>query len=345
MPHGQLEEVLCCEVRRRVDLSAVRRLRALIEARSIDAVVCTNPYSMLYGTLALPRAPRTALATVFHSTLMHSVKQRAEMLLYRRLFARCDLLVYVCENQRRYWREYGLEPRAERVIYNGIDTDHFTDTRTPAEQLAFRRSLGFEAEDFVVGLCSQLRPEKAHGDLLEALARLRAQGLPARGLLIGDGPERSRIERTLARLHLGGHVRITGNREDVRPYIRACDVMTLCSHSETFSLAALESMSLGRPLVMSAVGGAAEQIVPGRHGFLFAPGDVAGLTGHLTALSAPSLRGPLGAAAARSVRERFSVAAMTASFTECLEQLVPARPPVRAHSGSPREATPATPET
>jgi glycosyltransferase involved in cell wall biosynthesis len=323
LERARLDEVLCCEVRRRIDWAAVRRLRALLAARRIDALVCTNPYSMLYGALAREAGSSVRLATVFHSTTLATLKERAQMLYYRRLFRRCDLVVYVCHSQRRYWRAHGLRPLADEVIYNGIDTHWYSDTRPGDEQRAFRRALGLEDGDFVVGLCSALRAEKAHGDLLLALAKLRSQGAPAKGLLIGDGSERAAIERRILRLGLEGHVRITGHAPDVRPYIRACDVMTLVSHRvETFSLAALESMSLGKPLVMSDLGGAGEQIVHGRHGFLFDPGDIDSLAARLSALSSPALREKLGAAAASRVRERFTVAAMAAGFTASIEALV-----------------------
>lgn len=328
----RLEEVICGEARRWLDHRAIGRLRALSAARCIDAIICTNPYSMLYGHLARSARPTARLATVFHSTVLHSHKERAQMLLYRRLFRRCDLLLYVCESQRRYWRARGLHPAADGVVYNGIDTERYSDCRPQAERLAFRRSLGVRDQEYLIGLCSVMRPEKAHGDLLAAVARLHARGIPAKALLIGDGPERPLIEQTAARLGIAAHVLITGFKDDVRPFIGACDVMTLVSHAvETFSMAALESMSLGKPLVMSDLGGASEQVVPEEHGFLFQPGDVAALTRHLAELTSEPLRSRLGAAAAQRVRERFTAQAMTARFTECIEGLLATRaPPVSA---------------
>lgn len=320
---GRLASLTCCNVTRRIDRDAVRRLRRIIAEGDIDAIVCTNSYPTLYGGLAARRCPRAPrLVTVFHSTVMQTWKQKMQMLLYRRLFSRCDLLVYVCEGQRRYWRARGLDRARDDVVYNGIDTDWFTDRRPSAERLAFRRGLGFQAEDFVVGICSGLRPEKAHGDLLAAVARLRAQGVPAKALLIGDGPERPAIEQAIARLGLGEHVRITGLKTDVRPFVSACDVMTLVSHSETFSLAALESMSLGKPLVMSDLGGAGEQVIHGTNGFLFAPGDIEALATHLKVLTSAAVRARLGEAAARRVRELFTVQRMAGTFSERMERLL-----------------------
>jgi glycosyltransferase involved in cell wall biosynthesis len=182
----------------------------------------------------------------------------------------------------------------------------------------------------VIGICSGLRPEKAHGDLLQALARLRERGVAAKALLIGDGPERPHIESVAAELGLREHVVITGFKEDVRPYIACCDVMTLVSHTETFSLAALESMALAKPLVMSDIGGASEQVVHGQTGLLFEPHDIAALTEQLTTLGSAALRARMGAAAERRVRELFSLRTMTSGFTAQMSRLLDGAPSTSA---------------
>ena len=323
---GKLDALLCCNVVRGLEPRAIRQLATLIHAYNVDAVICTNTYSMLYGYLARARArPRPKLATVFHTTLLRNYKEKAQMLLYRRLFRRSDLLIYVSENQRDHWRDWGLRAAADAVVHNGIDVDYFSAARTPQHK-DLRARLGLAAGDYVIGLCSGLRPEKAHGDLLSALARLRSRGIAAKGLLIGEGPERARIESIARELGLDQHVIITGLQNDVRPYIACCDVMTLVSHTETFSLAALESMALGKPLVMSDIGGASEQVVHGQTGLLFEPRDVTALTEALATLKSAPLRARMGAAAERRVHELFTLRAMTDGFTGQMSRLLNGSP-------------------
>jgi glycosyltransferase involved in cell wall biosynthesis len=319
---GKLDALVCCNVVRGVEPRAIRQLATLIHAYNIDAVVCTNTYSMLYGYLARARArPRPKLATVFHTTLLRNYKEKAQMLLYQRMFRRSDMLIYVSENQRDHWRDWGLRAGTDAVVHNGIDVDYFSAARTP-QQEGLRARLGLTAEDYVIGLCSGLRPEKAHGDLLNALARLRSRGIAAKALLIGDGPERGRIESLARELGLQEHVIITGLQNDVRPYIACCDVMTLVSHTETFSLAALESMALAKPLVMSDIGGASEQVVHGQTGLLFEPRDVAALAEQLVTLKSATLRARMGAAAERRVHELFTLRTMTTGFTAQMSRLL-----------------------
>ena len=323
---ARLDEVLCCDVTRGVERRALRQLTSLVGARHIDVIVCTNTYSMLYGFLTRRGTPRGArppkLATVFHTTLLRTYKERLQMLLYQRLLRRNDLLLYVCENQRDYWRDRGLRAAADGVVHNGIDTRHFRDDYTEQQKRELRARFGFEPQDYVIGLCCAMRPEKAHGDLLQALAQLRTAGLPAKALLIGDGPEHGAIAAAIRELGLQGHVAITGLQDDVRPFIACCDVMTLVSHAiETFSLAALESMALGKALVMSDIGGASEQVVPGQTGFLFEPGAIDSLAGHLRALQNAAHRNRMGAAARRRVCQLFTVESMTDTFSARIAEL------------------------
>ncbi|HEY4213022.1 MAG TPA: glycosyltransferase [Steroidobacteraceae bacterium] len=319
----RLDELLCCNAHRGIDWSAVGRLRRLTQRRHIDAIISTNTYSMLYGSLARTRAVHPQLATVFHTTLIKGLKAKAQMLLYRSLFKRCDLLIYVCENQRDYWRDGGLGGVNDTVVHNGIDVRYFGKQPSPTHSTALRKSLGFAPEDYVVGICSALRPEKAHADLLVAIAGLREQGIPVKALFIGDGPERAAIESNIEALGLRGWVQITGVQSDVRPFIGCCDVMALVSRSiETFSLAALESMAAGKPLILTDIGGASEQVIHGQNGFLYEPGDIEALQLHLTSLRSQDLRAQMGASGATRVRRMFTVDSMTAGFEARIDELL-----------------------
>lgn len=314
---SRLDALLSLDVHRKFSWRAVQRLAREIDRQCIDIVVCANGYPVLYALAASRLARRSVrVVEVFHTTRPGSLKRHANMLLNRVLFRRCELLIYVSHAQRRYWRARGLRARRDVVIQNGVDTEHFTDRLTSAQRAQARAGFGFAPDDYVIGLCASLRPEKAHEDLLLALQRLRQAGIPAKALLIGDGPTRARIEERIAQLQLHGAAVIAGYKPDVRPCIACCDVMTLTSHAvETFSIAALESMALGKPFVMTRIGGAAEQVQPGVNGFLFEPGDIETLARHLAALADPQKRQTMGEAASRIVRGTFTVERMVAAFT------------------------------
>jgi glycosyltransferase involved in cell wall biosynthesis len=317
------ERALSLDVRSRVDRSAVKRLRAFIRENAIDVIVATNEYPVLYAQLALLGSKRPpAVAEVFHTTDYDRLKSKVQMLLYRPLFRRCDLLVYVSENQMVHWQAKRLHGKRDIVIHNGVDLERFRELLDDTQALALRRTLGFAQETYIVGICAALRSEKAHVDLLEALRCLQDRGIAAKGLFIGDGPERANIERRIASLNLQGCVAITGFKDDVRPYLSICDVVALTSHAvETFSIAALEAMAMGKPLVLTRIGGAEEQVTDGLNGFVFEPGDIAALTGRLAELRDAELRRKMGTASRERVAALFSEQRMFAQFKSQIEEL------------------------
>lgn len=332
--------VFCVQVSKKIDIAAMKMLAAYIAEQQVDIVVCTNNYPLWYGWFGRllagkPRsvngkARRAQLVEVLHSTELGALKYHLQMWLSRPFYLACQRLVYVCENQRVFWRKRWLSLRRDDVIHNGIDIKHFTDRYSDAEKLAQRQQYGAAAGDFVLGICAALRVEKAHGDLLQALARLRAQGCQhLKVWLIGDGPMRPALEAQIAVLDLQDAVQITGFIADVRPLVASCDAMTLVSHSETFSLAALEAMALGKPMLMTEVGGANEQIRPGENGYLYPVGDIEALAGHILQLMAPGHAAQLGCEARNTVLQNFSIAVMVEKYQNLFETLAhdPSAPP------------------
>lgn len=314
--------VRCLGASRYLDLRALRDFAAHLSRMRPAAVVAANGYALLYAWLALRLARlRAPLVVTYHSTRLLGAKERLQMLAYRPLFWTSSCAVFVSERQRRHWLRRGVLSRRNEVIHNGVDIQAFREAWGPAKRAALRRALGFDDTDYVIGISALLRPEKNHLRLVDAIARLRAAGFPAKALMIGDGEMRAAIEARARSLGIAGDVAITGLRRDVRPFVVACDVMTLCSVTEAFSLAAIEAMALSRPLVHSDVGGAAEMIEPGRNGFLFPVGDTRALVDRLSLLADCDLRESMGREARQVVEARFSERAMVDRYEALLLEL------------------------
>jgi glycosyltransferase involved in cell wall biosynthesis len=314
--------VRCLHARRYFDLRALAHLHAALARLAPDVVLATNPYALMYASLASAGAP---LAVSLHSTYIRTLKEQLQMAAYRPLFWTAACAIFVCERQRRHWLARGLFGRRNAVIYNGIDVEHWQAPKEEMSATRVRRALGFAETDYVIGLSAVLRPEKNPAQLIDALARLRAMGLPARALFIGDGEERAAIEARARALGVADRFVISGFQEDVRPFISACDVVALTSFTEAFSLAAIEAMALGRPVVHPAVGGAAEMIHSGHEGWLFPVGDTATLVDRLAALADPVLRTRMGENARATVAARFSERTMVERYEQLLSELATPR--------------------
>jgi L-malate glycosyltransferase len=311
----------CLHAGRYLDFAALGRLKDLIEKAQPTAVLAANPYAMMYGALALRHsAVRAPLAVTFHTTHLRDAREQVKMLWYRPFFWSADCVVFVCEAQRRHWRRRLVLGRRSEVIHNGVDPQHW---RAPGPEVRERARtvLGFAADEYVIGMCAVLRREKNPLQLVEALARLRGRGVPARVLLIGDGPMRPAVEARARALGVAASLTIAGFQQDVRPFLAAADAVALCSTSETFPLAALEAMALGRPVVLPAVGGAPEMVRAGREGFLFPVRDTPALVGCLTQLADPRARAGMGEQARATVAARFSERAMVDRYERLLQEL------------------------
>jgi len=319
---GDGGSVHCLDAERFFDRRALADFAAHIARIRPSVIVAANPYALMYSWLALRLSHlRVPLVVTYHSTRLLGAKEELQMVLYRLLFWSADCSVFVCEKQRRRWLRRGVFSRRNEMIYNGVDTEEFCDRSSPEERARLRSALGFSKADYVIGITARLRPEKNPVQLVDAVAMLRDMGIPARVLMVGDGELREAIEIRARELKVENDVVITGIQQDVRPYIAVCDAMVLCSHTESFSLAAIEAMAMGKPFVHSDVGGAAEMIRPGENGFLFPVGDTGALVDRLARLANQMERERMGSNARARVKALFSEKTMVDRYEKMLLEI------------------------
>lgn len=309
--------------RRLRDVSDWKRCWAKISDFDPQIVVAVNESPLRISVLGRLSGAHTARSVcTFHSTIIASRTRRVRFPLFRWTLPFADCLIYVSHRQRAYWRRRWLRSRRDVVIPNGVDVGTFSGWSEPPEKNAAKAALGLAKEDYVVGLVAAFRPEKNHFQLVDALASLRAQGLPAKALFVGDGPTRPAVEAYAAERGLGENVVFAGEQGDVRPYIAAMDVGVLCSVAvETFSIAALETMAMSVPMVMSDIGGAAEIVTDDQNGFLFPSGDTHTLIKRLTRLSGAGERQRMGENARTSVVDRYTSDIMAERYEALFDEL------------------------
>lgn len=161
-------------------------------------------------------------------------------------------------------------------------------------------------------LCvGRLSAAKAQTLLVQACAVLRDEGLDFSLTLVGEGPDRSRLENTIARLGLGQHLQLTGalNQAAVRAQFAHADIFVLPSLAEGIPVVLMEAMSSGVPCVSTPVNGIPELILHEQTGLLATPGDVSSLASQLRRLiQEPALRRRLAQAARAKVLTDFDLA-------------------------------------
>ncbi len=319
---GPLGEVLAGEVpvfagllSHKYDVAVLARLTALMHQRRIDAVVTvgTGGDKMFWGRLAGRLARVPVICSALHST---GLPDRVEFL-NRLLAPITDAFIAVAASHGRYLADReGCPARKVRVIPNGVDVERF-HPRWPSESL--RRALGLAAGAPVAGIVAALRPEKNHPLFLEVAQRVWKVVPEARFLIVGDGPERARLEAIARRIGVHGAVRFLGTRSDVPEVLSLLDVFVLTSHMEANPVSILEAMSTEKPVVATRVGSVPETVIDGQTGYLVDPGDAESMAARVVELFGDRERAAsLGRAGRAHVVAHWSIQRMVEGYQDLL---------------------------
>jgi glycosyltransferase involved in cell wall biosynthesis len=172
----------------------------------------------------------------------------------------------------RQLQSFGVRPEGITVIHNAIESG-WGSRRQPE----LKATMGIAADSPVALIVGRLSGEKDHLSLLDAVAKLRAGGQDLNLIIVGDGPERARIEQRIAVLGLKGKVHLAGQVSNTEPYYGIADVAVLSSLTEGSPNALLEAMAAGVPSVATAVGGIPEIVTDEESALLVAPSNSAAL--------------------------------------------------------------------
>jgi L-malate glycosyltransferase len=211
-------------------------------------------------------------------------------------------------------RELGVR-RDVMVIPNFVDTGLYR----PDGASPYARTL-CSPEECVLIHVSNFRPVKRIGDVLAIFDRVR-QKVPARLLLVGDGPDRSLAERLVRERKIEDRTLFLGNVAAIETILPVARLFLLPSDSESFGLAALEAMACGVPVVGTAAGGLPEVVVDGETGYLRRVGDVEAMADAALELLEDLERWKrFSAAARRRAVEQFPEEAIVARYRELYER-------------------------
>lgn len=183
-----------------------------------------------------------------------------------------DGITSVSEYLRRETVEhFDIAPERIEVIPNFVDLAKYARDVYPCH-----RSKLSEPGEKIITHISNFRPVKRVEDVVRVFARI-ANEMPARLLLIGDGPDRARVQQVGEELGVGDRVSFLGKQQSVIELLSCSDLFLLLSETEAFGLVALEAMACGVPVVATNTGGIPEVVEDGETGFLAAIGDIEAL--------------------------------------------------------------------
>lgn len=289
----------------------VLRLRELVQHDAIDVVHCHNPAPAILGALLRATGRRVRLVLTRHGR--NEMEGHWHRLLLAWATSRMDAVVAVSADSADVARTtMTIDSAKLTVINNGIDTSLYGPSDT------------WRTGTFRAITVARLDPLKGLHYMLNALPRIVGIHPQFTWTIVGDGPERARLEREADLLGVGKHVRFLGTRGDVPTLLREAHLFVLPSLSEGVSISILEAMASGLPVIATNVGGTPELITDGVTGTLVPAGDVESLvTATAAVVARPALAAALAIRGRQHVVSQFDVREMVSRYESLYRRTVP----------------------
>jgi glycosyltransferase involved in cell wall biosynthesis len=250
-------------------------------------------------------------------------KRWHELAVDRYLARRTERLITNSSGVRDFYVQRGIPADKWVIIPNGVE---------PAPPSTLERrdvlaELGLPAEAVLIGAVNRLWPQKRIKDLIWAADLLKCVRDDVHLLIIGDGPQRWRLERYRDQVQISDRVHFLGQRDDVPQLLPHLACLWLASGYEGQSNAILEAMAAGVPVVATDIPGNRDLVVHGETGFLVPVGDRGNLAGWTKQLlDDPELARRCGEAGRRRVASEFSIPRMIQRHVELYEQILAGTP-------------------
>jgi glycosyltransferase involved in cell wall biosynthesis len=243
----------------RFDLGVLQLLRQIVASRAPDIVLthhCKSHFLLKLSGLR-QRYPWVAF---HHGYTKTSRRERIYNWMDHLSLPSAHQVITVCHAFARELANVGVAPERIHVQHNAI---RFEQPPISEEVNSLKAQLAIASDERLVLAIGRLSSEKAHVDLISAIRYLNEihPQNKARFVIVGEGPERRRLEGKAASLGLSNHVTFVGQTNNVKPYYAAADLFVLPSHSEGSPYVLLEAMAAGVPIVATAVGGVPEMVV------------------------------------------------------------------------------------
>jgi glycosyltransferase involved in cell wall biosynthesis len=305
----------------RFDLRVIPGLREAIERRAPDIVLTHHVKS--HFLMKMSRLWQKYAWVAFHHGY---TKTNFREHLYNRMdrlsLPTANRVITVCDAFARELAGAGVARERINVQHNSIRPEKMASAK---EAQAIRAKFGIAESEPVVVAIGRLSSEKAHIDLLNAFRHLQSNNseLNAKLVIVGDGPERERLEAAARSLGITERVHFAGQISDVKPYYAAADLLALPSHSEGSPYVLLEAMAAGLAIVATAVGGVPEMVEDEVSALLVPPRDPQKMAAAIARiLKDEELARKLTASAAALIATRYSPENYVRSLVEIYRELL-----------------------
>ncbi len=308
------------------DLQGLKKLTEFFRANHFDLVHTHTSKAGFVGRRAAYKADVRAIIHTVHGFSFHEQSGRLPLVVYSNLeklaAGWCDRIVTVSNFHKCWALELGIgSPGKVLAIPNGIP-DIVPSSDSKREEI--RRGLGLASEEFVILSAGRLANQKGLEDLIDAAAILRDQGEFAfRVLLPGKGSLETVLVEKIQTLGLGDQVELLGFRSDIAELLIGSDCVALASIREGLSIALLEAMSAGKPIVATNISSNLEAASNGTAAQIIPCSDPQALAGAISRFaSEPRLREDFSKRARKVYCERYTSERMLGRYMDLYRDVI-----------------------
>jgi glycosyltransferase involved in cell wall biosynthesis len=301
------------------------RLYRFLRKEKFPVIITFTPHSNVLGLLVAWLAGVPYRVATHHGYIEASTLALARIHGWLVNAGMASVLVAVSSQVRNYAIEREKVRGAKIVVIeNGIEPLE-RQSLAAAERKALRAQIGIRPDQVLLLTVGRLTIQKGHTVLLDAIAELAPRYPQAVFAFAGDGLQRAKLEQKAMQLAIMDRVRFLGVRRDVDQLLLAADIFVQPSLWEGLSLAMLEALLAGLPVLATRVEGVMDVIVDGRDGLLVPPGDPTALAFALEKLlTDKDLRTRLAKQGKRRAETDYSIDSMCKNYERLLHSLVEA---------------------
>lgn len=298
IPHIRIIGLMVCSFK------AWLKLRALIKNKDINLIHYCNLIPCALVARFIANIPK--VQTEFSSYFFMAAEKGKYKRLYRWLFSQSDYVIGGSQVLVDAIVKYGVSRDKTSFIPDGVNVEKFNPTIDGSE---IREKYCKKTNENIILCPARLDPVKGVRYLVRAIPYIIKQNNTAKFLIVGDGPEMERLNQEVVRLQIADRVTFTGRipNSEMPKYYAASDIVVLPSLIEGISIAGLEAMATGKPLVGTRVGGIPRIIADGKTGILVPPRNPEELAHAITSLlSDKGKRTTMGLKARKRAESEFS---------------------------------------
>jgi glycosyltransferase involved in cell wall biosynthesis len=302
------------------DLRAFYKLKKIVLDNNIDLIYLLNEPLTLFWGFVMGKICKIPIISVIHNTVV--MRESIKLYVFRILLPHIDKVVAVANMQKKHLVEKEKLPGDNvSVIHNGVDVEKFNLQIDKGKKI---QSLGLDKSKKIVGIIARLFYLKGIDIFLRAAKVILEKDDRIQFIIVGDGPEMSKLTRQAIDLGIKKDVHFLGSRNDISEILAIIDVAVLSSRTEALPMVVLECMASAKSIVATNVGSIPELITDGETGFLVDPENPQALADKITILlNDQNLAQKMGKRAKIIVNERFRLDQTVKKTKDLFDELVP----------------------